>query len=315
MDDTRYNPNHDPDTGEFSSGGGSGGASASDKATSKKIGAASDSKHVGSSTKLGSGYSKDAKLEDGVIKTSNVNDAVRALYEGRKVELKQPRQVATLVDKLGKITADMVKKGEKAPVFDLCNVSVKGSNLFCAESKGIPRVKMPQLDREQTKKFIKYLKNEGYATQKTRELSDHLRATQNQLDGAKVATVVKKITDNPDKKKRLIVSRDNYILDGHHHWAADIYQAAKADDLFEHETKITRVDIDIITLLEEADKFTGGKGKKGVGAEDRMFDPHVAFFVRGETDAMDGCGCEGSHQEGGHAGEAGEVGEDCQCGA
>ena len=45
----------------------------------------------------------------------------------------------------------MIAKGGKAPNFNLCNVSVTGSNLFCAESKGIPRIQMPQLDDKQTR--------------------------------------------------------------------------------------------------------------------------------------------------------------------
>ena len=39
----------------------------------------------------GKGYSKEAVVKKGVIYTSNVNDAARALYEGKKVELDQPR--------------------------------------------------------------------------------------------------------------------------------------------------------------------------------------------------------------------------------
>lgn len=92
---------------------------------------------------------------------------MRALAENKKVVLDQPREVATLIDKLSKITKEMVAKGEKAPNFNLCNVSVKGTNLFCAESKGIPRIKMPQMDSEQTKEFRHWLKDKGYAIEKT----------------------------------------------------------------------------------------------------------------------------------------------------
>src|SRR5215831_15532919 len=124
----------------------------------------------------GHGYSESAKLVGGVIHTDNVHDAARALYEGKKVELNQPREVSTLIEHLGKVAAGWAKLGGEAPRFNLCNVSVKGTNLFCAESKGIPRIEMPQMDDDQTKKFRKSLEKEGYTITKTTERADHLRA-------------------------------------------------------------------------------------------------------------------------------------------
>jgi hypothetical protein len=212
----------------------------------------------------GHGYSVHAHLIAGVIHTPNVYDATRALSEDREVELEQPREVSTLIKHLGEVAKHMIDLGEAAPHFNLCNVSVAGTNLFCAQSKGIPRVQMPQLDSEQTKAFRKYLEAKGYAVEKTKELSSHLRATQDELDGAKVAAVAAKLKADPDKAKRLIVSRDNYILDGHHHWAAEIGLDAK-DNKFDGKTKISRVDISITQLLREAEKFTGGKGHKNTG--------------------------------------------------
>src|SRR5215831_13788726 len=217
----------------------------------------------------GEGYSKHAVLRgDGSIYTTDVHDAARALYEGKKVELDQPKKVSTLIHVLGKEAERMQKQGKDAPVFNLCDVSVSGTNLFCAESKGIPRIKMPQLDREQTKKFIEYLKDKGYGIERTRELAANLRATQDELNGAKVAANMDKIESGEGKEPRLVVSRDDYILDGHHRWAAKLGLDSKDGDLTnDTKMKISRVDISITKLHEEADKFTGGKGHVAVSAE------------------------------------------------
>jgi 2'-5' RNA ligase len=220
----------------------------------------------------GPGYSKDARVDKhGVIHTSNVYDAQRALFENRKVQLKQPKQVSTLIKLLGETMKRYHEEGQAPPLFDLCNVTVKGTNLFCAETKGIPRVEMPQMNTKQTKAFVEYLKGKGYDVEKTREKASHLRATQNQLSAEKVIINIERNKDEPERlEKRLVVSRDDYILDGHHHWAAKLALDAK-DNKLNNDTKmrISRVDIDIITLLEEAEKFTGGKGKKP--AEERDF--------------------------------------------
>lgn len=216
----------------------------------------------------GAGYSKHARLDkDGVIHTSDVHDAQRALFENRKVELKQPKQVSTLIHLLAETVHRYQQEGEQAPLFDLCNVSVAGTNLFCAETKGIPRVEMPQLNTKQTKAFVEYLKDKGYKVEKAREKASHLRATQNQLSAEKVVANLDRNKLEPERlEKRLVISRDNYILDGHHHWAAKIALDA-ADNKLNDDTKmrVSRVDIDIITLLKEAEKFTGGKGKKPAG--------------------------------------------------
>jgi hypothetical protein len=193
----------DPDTGRFAGshpGGGGGGEGG---------------KHPGA------GYSKDAYVKGGVIHTSNVDDAARALHEGKKVELDQPRKISVLIDKLGQMARDAIAKGEKAPVYNLCNVSVTGTNLFCAESKGIPRVEMPQLTDAQAKAFTTHLGDQGYKVTESSTPASHLRATQNELNGAKVAKLAGKMrAEGGMGVKRIFVSKDDYILDGHHHWAA-----------------------------------------------------------------------------------------------
>jgi HK97 family phage prohead protease len=239
--------------GRWTSGGGGGGDGADEGA-----GGGGEGKHPGE------GYSKHAREVNGVILTTKVADAQLALSQNRKVELDQPRKVSVLLDRLGKVSKEMIDKGKQAPLFNLCNVSVKGESLFCQDNKGIPRAEMPQLDDEQTKQFRKYLKDQGYNIEKDKTPASHLRATQNELNGAKVAGVAETLRNKPDHySKRIIVSKDDYILDGHHHWAAKIGLDAEDGNLTnDTKVKISRVDISITKLLEEAEKFTGGKGKK-----------------------------------------------------
>src|SRR5512138_2720581 len=95
-------------------------------------------------TKGGGRFVKDPIIDVG----DNVDAAVGLLAEGRRVQLRQPHQVSTLIERLADVVKECDKKGTKAPNFDLCRVSVKGTNLFCAKHKGIARVKMPQLKGE-----------------------------------------------------------------------------------------------------------------------------------------------------------------------
>jgi hypothetical protein len=214
----------------------------------------------------GEGYSPNSFIRHGVIHTNNVYDAVKALHEDRKVELQQPRQVTVLIDKLGHIAKEMVAKGGKEPKFNLCNVTVRGTNLFCADALGIERVKMPQIPKEQAEAFLKHLTNKGHAVVLQTESASHLRATQNQLSGAAVAHIATFLRNKPDhQSSRIVVSKDNYILDGHHRWAAKIGLDAEDNRLGDPDINIARVDIGITELLHEAETFTEGKGKVAMG--------------------------------------------------
>jgi len=254
----------------------------------------------------GHGYSKSAVLRpDGSIYTTDVNDAARALFEGKKVELDQPRKVSTLIHRLGYIVANWQKtfKGEKDPKFNLCNVSVSGTNLFCAESKGIPRPQMPQLDSQQQKDFVAQLQNEGFKVSNGQEFANHLRATQNELGGIQTASNLDRLEAQKGDMTGappLIVSKDNYILDGHHRWAAKIgydYSQDKLDDKL--KMNIQRVDIDIMTLVAKANAFTGGKGAK----EMKALQHGLIYRTQREWD-------ESKHPRGqpGNAGQFAEVG-------
>jgi predicted ABC-type ATPase len=216
----------------------------------------------------GEGYSKDAKLVGDVIYTTNVDDAARALHEDRRVELDQARGVSILLDRLGSIAEKMIARGEKAPVVNLCKLTIAGSNLFCAESKGIPRVQMPQMNAQQTEEFKQHLVNKGYRISNEETHASHLRATQNELNGQKVAKIAQHLrTGKPHEgdNLRTVISNDDYILDGHHRWAAKVGNDS-ADNNLTNDTKVpvARVDIGITKLLEEAMAFTGGAGAKGM---------------------------------------------------
>jgi hypothetical protein len=249
--------------GSFTSGGGSSGAAEGAAAEGAAAEGAAAEGAAAEGAHPGKGYSKQAKLVNGVIQTSNVNDAVRALYEGRKVNLDQPRQVSTLLGKLASVAKEMEKLGAKAHNFNLCDVTVTGSNLFCSESKGIPRVKMPQLP--DAKAFQDHLEKTGVKVTNADEFASYLRATQDELNGVKVGGMMKAMREGKVKEERMIVSRDNYVVDGHHRWASKVGIDSENNKLGDIKMPVARVDMDIIPLLEAADKFTGGAGHKGVG--------------------------------------------------
>jgi hypothetical protein len=210
------------------------------------------------------------------VETDDVAQAAKELAAGRYVQLRSKNEVSTLLRELQREVQAATAKGDKAPDINLCKVTVKGTSLFCVESKGVPRVQMPQLKGDVTtvragsrasklhvdgrgevsieKQFRDHLVRHGVNVEDGEELASHLKATQNELNGAKVAGIANSLDNGTVMEGALFVSKDNYVVDGHHRWAATIgvdYEDGK-DDL---KMPVQRIDMDIIDILLEANRF------------------------------------------------------------
>ena len=195
-------------------------------------------------------------------------------------------QVVSILEKLKQMADEAKDKGGKAPNFDLCQVSVPGTNLFCEVNKGIPRDKMPQLkgnpkagsDAEKLIKdhkgevngedaFKKELKKQGFKMEKKSIDASRLKSTQSQLVGAKVAGMMAALKKDPNHeaiRAPIFVSKDNYILDGHHRWAAVVgYSLAKGEAV---PMDVIQVDMSAEELVKFTNDFADKLGIEQKGA-------------------------------------------------
>jgi hypothetical protein len=222
---------------------------------------------------------REARAAEPAVKTADVDEAIRLLGEGKRVELNQPRQLTLLVDKLSDMVAEAQARGEEAPDYDLCKVTVRGTNIFCAENKGVPRAQMPQLKGFPTEgsradalprdkrgevdlagHFREYLLSLGVSVETGEERADHLRASQRELNGVKVGGIARYLQSGGTiEGPPLFVSRNNYVVDGHHRWAAEVandYADGKPDTMM----RVDRIDMDILEILVEANLFASEWG-------------------------------------------------------
>jgi hypothetical protein len=91
------------------------------------------------------------------------------------------------------------------------------------------------------------LEAEGISHQYTRIAPIHVKATQGEFNLDKVRAIInKKPVSNP-----VIVSRDNFILDGHHRWLADY-------NIDKHEpSPMLKINLPILDLIAQARRFKG----------------------------------------------------------
>ena len=187
----------------------------------------------------------------------------------------------TDISKVQKMVDDAISKGEKAPNINLCQITVPGTNLYCDDNLGIPRSEMPQfkgkaqpgtraadmptdkggeVDTEPV--FREMLKQKNIKVTQTEVPADKLKATQSELVGAKVVGMMGALEENPEHEKitaPIYVSRDGYVIDGHHRWAAVAAYNAKHPEK-QIPMKVQVLDQDIKDAIPMANKFAEDMG-------------------------------------------------------
>lgn len=112
----------------------------------------------------------------------------------------------------------------------------------------IPRHQMPQVRSSKWDSFKKYLRDNDVRMEEAVSVpANKLTPTQKHLDHKKVALVAQ--MDAKRKEKPIIVSRDGYILDGHHRWAYEFGQG--------NRLPANIIDMDIKELLPFIKKWDG----------------------------------------------------------
>jgi len=90
------------------------------------------------------------------------------------------------------------------------------------KNKGIPRKDMPQIKSKHHNDFLDYIESEGTSITKKTINPKKLKPTQTQFSDQGIEKSLKKISNNNESKREIIISRDNYVMDGHHRWIAHI---------------------------------------------------------------------------------------------
>lgn len=83
----------------------------------------------------------------------------------------------------------------------------------------VPRADMPQLENKHVKSF---LKDHGVDSKIEHRSTSELKPTQSQFNPEKIASM-----DKTGMSKPILISSDDYVLDGHHRWLANHYNKTK----------------------------------------------------------------------------------------
>jgi hypothetical protein len=183
--------------------------------------------------------------DDPIDVRGDMSRAVSLMADGNHVRLNSPAEIGPLLDEVNRQAAAQGYSRDHEPTWDLGNISVKGTRLFNEQTIGIPRQDMPQLNGpaqpgteaallaggankfiELDSEFRDALRRDGVDVKNERVPAGNLRATQTQLTAATVAGIAGAAAGGNVKVRHMLkepiwVSSDNYVIDGHHRWAAD----------------------------------------------------------------------------------------------
>ena len=142
---------------------------------------------------------------------------------------------------------------------------LKGNAIPGTPADKLPKDKKGEVDTEAL--FKEALKQSSAKMTAKKVDASTLKATQSQLVGSKVAGMtdaLKKDPTNPGITAPIFVSKDGYILDGHHRWAAQVGLSLNKDKPV--MMNVVEVDMDAKQLVDFTNKFCndiGIKQKKG----------------------------------------------------
>ena len=174
----KFNENHDPANGQFSSGPG------------------------------GAGVAGAITADPGT--RSWANQVADNLAAGEDVNIN--------AKDIGKFLNTMANRGDNP---DITNLQINGHTLFGGDGLGIKRSQMPQIPMGMRKQFIQDMADQGVSTELKKVEAMDLKPSQSEISATKTARLYQHFkSDGIPKDKAILVSKDGFVVDGHHHWAA-----------------------------------------------------------------------------------------------
>jgi hypothetical protein len=183
-----------------------------------------------------------------------VQDAIDKVIKG-EVGKVVPADAEFLLDKM----ADR----EDNP--DLTNLEIVGTQLFTRDNLGIMRDQMPQVPSGAKDEFLDEMTKRGIKVKRDDVSPQKLHPIQAEISASKTGKILRDLNQNGHKKgdgARIVVSSDNYVIDGHHRWAASAFMSLNDSD---EKIPVLRVDMTHMELIDVVRAWNKAMDIKPIG--------------------------------------------------
>ena len=138
-----------------------------------------------------------------------------AIRSGRKVTV-NPEDVEPMLE--------LMSQGSDQPNLTLLSVKGMEGKTFDTENLGLDRSQMPQVPSQLKAKFIADMEAQGVGMKRSERNPIGLKPIQGEISGRSAGFIMQ--NEKKDRKvtdaARVLITRDGWILDGHHRWAGSV---------------------------------------------------------------------------------------------
>lgn len=180
-----------------------------------------------------------------------VADAIDAVVAGKKGQI-SPLDVHFFMEQMA--------KRQDNP--DLTNLEIVGTHFYTGDNMGIPRDKMPQVPSGLKDEFLAEMDKQGISYKRVDVSPQALHPIQSEISASKSAQIMLSLQEKgigDDDKSRIIVSSDNYVIDGHHRWAAILTMSLRDSSVKMPVIKVNVPAKELIDVVHAWDDVVGVK--------------------------------------------------------
>jgi hypothetical protein len=123
------------------------------------------------------------------------------------------------------VSAFLMSAAKRTDHPDLTELSVEGTLLYGDEGMGIARKDMPQIPGKERARFLAEIEAEqGVTAEKEKVDPTTLKPIQKEISAARSGAIYNKFREDGEipKDERILISKDGFVVDGHHTWGAAV---------------------------------------------------------------------------------------------
>ena len=176
---------------------------------------------------------------------------VQDIFDGKHPEV-EPENVSAL----------FMKMADRTDHPDITEIKIEGTLLFGDEGMGIARKDMQQIDKDLRPQFLEDLEKDGITSEKEKVDPKTLKPVQKEVSGSRAGAIYNKYREEGKipKQDRILISKDGFVIDGHHTWAASV---AFSFDNPSAKIPVYRLSVNAQEALDASLAWTESKGIEG----------------------------------------------------
>lgn len=152
---------------------------------------------------------------------------------------------------------------------DITNLTLGGTRLMSRDNLGIARADMPQIPTNQKAEYLKLLEDRGVTVERDEVKASELKPIQKEISGTTSGQIMVRMLTNREPESQqgfdggaIVVSKDGYVIDGHHRWAAHV--ALELAGSGSHKMKVLRIGLPHDKLIDVTKKWNESQGIRGL---------------------------------------------------